>query len=42
MGFFEKLLHPTDFLGLTDLRMGTMILSGINFVSLKILFKKKY
>jgi len=32
MGFFDALLHPRDFLGLTDLRMGTMILAGVNFV----------
>ncbi|ORX82568.1 hypothetical protein BCR32DRAFT_267577 [Anaeromyces robustus] len=32
MGFFEALLHPTSFLGLTDLRIGTIILAVINFI----------
>ncbi|ORX87933.1 hypothetical protein BCR32DRAFT_263985 [Anaeromyces robustus] len=32
MSFMDQLLHPTSFLGLTDLRMGTIILAIINFL----------
>jgi len=36
--FLNALLHPQSFLGLTDLRMGTMILAGVNFVLIAINF----
>ncbi|ORX60062.1 hypothetical protein BCR36DRAFT_579503 [Piromyces finnis] len=38
MGFIESLLHPKSFLTLTDLRNGTMIIAGINFILIALNF----
>jgi len=48
MEIINSIIHPQKFLGLTDLRIGTMILAFVNFVCKKeiinicrIFFKKR-